>query len=248
MDKPINILISGYGNLGYHIYKALNDCPYLKVKIHSVSSNKSFHKNFIPDVIWVLKNDENIKKEIFRLKKYFPNALYISSSAVFDIGKIQNVPIITLYPLGTFSRKNSNIIMQKVPFFLEYGKNITENHKKITQKLCKAIGIKPMMLNYDERIKLHLAAVFVNNFTNALLHAAKEIAGKKNKYLVPILKQTLENMKKMNPVQTQTGPAVRGDSNTIRKHLDFLTNWPELKKIYLIHTKYIQKKIKKNGI
>lgn len=248
MDNQINILISGYGNLGYHIHKTLADCPRLNVKIHSASRNKIIQKNFTPDAIWVLKNDENIREEIVRLKKIFPCALFISSSAVFNIHEIQNVPMMTLYPLGTFVKRNSNIIMHKVPFFLEYGKGVSEHHKKISKQIFKAIRIKPVVLSYEERIKLHLAAVFVNNFTNALLHVAINIAGKKSKYLLPILQQTIENMKKMNPVKTQTGPAVRGDKNTIQKHLDFLSNWPELKKMYLIHTKYIQENIRKNGI
>jgi hypothetical protein len=248
MDKKINILISGYGNLGYHIYKALNDSGKLNVKIISKTHKKKLPGNFIPDLIWVLKKDEYVKKEIYRLKKLFPRALFVSSSAAIDIHAIKGTSIVTLYPLGTFKKKNSGNFLQRSPFFLEFGNHISEDHKKIIKEVCKALGIKPIELSYKERMKLHLAAVFANNFTNALMHAALGLAGKNAGFLLPIINQTLENIQKLSPEKTQTGPAVRGDLNTIRKHLDFLADQKELKKMYITLTDYIKNHLRKNGI
>jgi hypothetical protein len=248
MDKKINILVSGYGNLGYHVYKALSGGGVLNVKIISKTHKKNHPGNFIPDLIWVLKKDEYVIKEIYRLKKLFPRALFVSSSAAIDINTLKDVSLVTLYPLGTFKKKHSGNVLLRSPFFLEFGNNISEYHKKTIKEVCKAIGIKPIELSYNERIKLHLAAVFANNFTNALMHASAGLAGKNAKYLLPIINQTIENIQKLNPAKTQTGPAVRGDLNTIRKHLDLLAGQAELKKIYITMTKYIKNHLRKNGI
>lgn len=248
MDKKINILISGYGNLGYHIYKALKHSNRLNVKVISKTHKKNPPGNFVPDLIWVLKKDEYVRKEINRLKKWFPHALFVSSSAAIDIHAIKDTSLVTLYPLGTFKKKHSRNILQQSPFFLEFGKHISEDHKKTIEEVCKALGIKPIELSYTERIKLHVAAVFANNFTNALMHASLGLAGKNAKYLLPIISQTFENIRKRNPAKTQTGPAVRGDLNTIRKHLDILADQKELKKIYITITDYIKNHLRKNGI
>jgi uncharacterized FlaG/YvyC family protein len=248
MNKKINILVSGYGNLGHHIYKALYSSGRFNIKIISKTYKKNLPSKFIPDLIWVLKKDEYVKKEIYRLKKLFPYALFVSSSAAIDINEIKVDSLVTLYPLGTFKKNHLGNVLRRSPFFLEFGSHISEDHKKTIKEVCIALGIKPVELSYKERIKLHLAAVFANNFTNAIMHAAVGLAGKNAKYLLPIIQQTFENIQKLNPAITQTGPAVRSDLNTIRKHLDFLADQKELKKIYITITDYIKNHVRKNGI
>jgi predicted short-subunit dehydrogenase-like oxidoreductase (DUF2520 family) len=49
--------------------------------------------------------------------------------------------------------------------------------------------------------------------------------------LQPLLKETFERLEKMSAAESQTGPAIRGDENTIKSHLHYLTN-PAYKKIY----------------
>jgi len=89
---------------------------------------------------------------------------------------------------------------------------------------------------------LHVAAVFVNNFTNHLYHIGKEICGEHQvpfEILRPLIQETAEKINTLDPVDAQTGPAKRNDSNTIAAHLDYLTNENQ-KNIYKLITQSIQ--------
>jgi predicted short-subunit dehydrogenase-like oxidoreductase (DUF2520 family) len=82
---------------------------------------------------------------------------------------------------------------------------------------------------------LHVAAVFVSNFTNYMLTSGKEIsdkAGYSFELLQPLIIETINKAITAGPVASQTGPAVRYDLNTIEKHSELLSFSPELKNIY----------------
>jgi predicted short-subunit dehydrogenase-like oxidoreductase (DUF2520 family) len=82
---------------------------------------------------------------------------------------------------------------------------------------------------------LHLAAVFVNNFTNHMLRTGKEIAsmaGFSFEVLEPLVNETISKALDIGPENSQTGPAVRNDLNTIEKHLDLLSFSPEMQDMY----------------
>ena len=138
---------------------------------------------------------------------------------------------------------------KEVPVFTEsYTKPITLYLKLLNSKL----GINAKELDSDRRLKLHLAAVFVNNFTNALLNAAEESLSDFTRdevinALLPIAKQTINRWPAANASELQTGPAVRGDNDTILRHLAQLSNLPEESELYASITKYIAQKIKQNA-
>jgi predicted short-subunit dehydrogenase-like oxidoreductase (DUF2520 family) len=56
--------------------------------------------------------------------------------------------------------------------------------------------------------------------------------------LKPLILETANKLNTLSPKEAQTGPAKRGDTSTINKHLDFLTD-PNQKEIYKILTKSI---------
>lgn len=94
----------------------------------------------------------------------------------------------------------------------------------------------------EQRLKMHLAAVFANNFVNALIRSAEitaESIGYSAEFIHPILKQTVINAIENGAINTQTGPAFRGDEVTIQKHFQLLENEPEMKRMYEEMTTYI---------
>jgi predicted short-subunit dehydrogenase-like oxidoreductase (DUF2520 family) len=88
----------------------------------------------------------------------------------------------------------------------------------------------------EERIKLHVAGVVVNNFTNHLYMLAEDFCEKENigfNLLFPLIKETAERITLYSPKQMQTGPALRNDVFTLDKHLKILAAHPKLKYLYL---------------
>ena len=162
----------------------------------------------------------------------------LHSSGASDIALLSDIPHHgVLYPLMTLS-KTKPIDMGLVPFFLEYSDS---GVKERLIGICAAIGAQYMESDSAERLRLHLAAVYVSNFVNYLFGLAYDISAPNQMFLMPL---ALETVRKAflygHPETVQTGPAKRGDTETIRKHLELLKSLPEHKFIYEAISKLIQ--------
>jgi predicted short-subunit dehydrogenase-like oxidoreductase (DUF2520 family) len=142
------------------------------------------------------------------------------------------------YPLQTFSvNRIPNI--SEVPLFIEAS---DEKSANTLINLAESISNSVHISDSDHRRLLHLAAVFVSNFTNHLLTTGKNIssmAGVPFDELKPLIMETVSKALELGPENSQTGPAVRYDLNTIEKHLDLLSFSPDFKNVYEMITKSI---------
>ncbi len=59
--------------------------------------------------------------------------------------------------------------------------------------------------------------------------------------LIPLINETVDKIKTIPPEKAQTGPAIRNDIDVINKHLYFLNDFPEYKKLYSVLSDYIRK-------
>jgi len=95
----------------------------------------------------------------------------------------------------------------------------------------------------EERLKLHVAAVIVNNFPNHLFSLAEQFCRKEKldfRQLLPLITETVQRLKTSSPSETQTGPAFRNDGETLQRHLEILKNHPQLLHIYKVMTESIK--------
>ena len=147
----------------------------------------------------------------------------------------------SFYPLQTFSR-DGEPNWTEIPICLNA--SAAEN-LALMKELAISISTKVYEIGDEERKVLHLAAVFANNFSNYLFLISQNILESHNlpsDILIPLMKETVEKLKFMSPVDAQTGPARRGDQNTIQTHLNLLQSNPEYKRIYEVLTQAIQNK------
>ncbi|MEJ7736569.1 MAG: DUF2520 domain-containing protein [Chitinophagaceae bacterium] len=89
--------------------------------------------------------------------------------------------------------------------------------------------------NDDQRLKLHLAAVVINNFVNHLYVITADFCEHENirfDLLLPLMTETSKRMEFASPGQMLTGPAIRNDQVTIAKHINLLRAYPLLLKQY----------------
>ena len=145
------------------------------------------------------------------------------------------------YPLQSLRKDMINI--PDIPVFVDASDDVA---KKALESLAHSIaGDKVAIAGDDARLKLHVAAVIVSNFTNHLYALAEEYCkneGLDFKQLIPLIKETAERIESLSPKNAQTGPALRQDEETIKKHLELLKDHPQLKKIYELLTTSIQSK------
>jgi predicted short-subunit dehydrogenase-like oxidoreductase (DUF2520 family) len=145
------------------------------------------------------------------------------------------------YPLQSLRKDMSEL--PDIPIFVDGSDDKT---KKTLESLAHSIsGEKVAQAGDEARLKLHVAAVIVSNFTNHLYSLAEEYCKKEGldfNQLIPLIEETAERIENISPKKVQTGPALRHDGETIQKHLKLLKDHPELKKIYELMTASIQSK------
>ena len=124
------------------------------------------------------------------------------------------------------------VIFSEIPFLLE---SSDDESSLILRNIAESINGKVHFVDTEQRRMLHLAAVFVCNFTNHMLTVGSEVALKAGfhfEILAPLIHETISKAMDSGPQNSQTGPAVRNDKNTIEKHLELLSFSTELQRIY----------------
>lgn len=147
------------------------------------------------------------------------------------------------YPLQTFT-KGKAIDFKTIPFCLE---TQLESDYALLEKLAQSISDNVYKIDSHQRKALHIAAVFVNNFTNYLYQLGNEICQENHvpfDILKPLILETAEKLLTLSPEDAQTGPAKRNDVSTIAAHESFLSNENQ-STIYKILTQSIQNHGKK---
>jgi len=193
------------------------------------------------DIIIVAVPDHRLKSVLDKLKCR-PETLVVHTAGSIGIdvfpGHIKHKGI--FYPLQTFS-KERKVVFKDLPFFLESSDN---KSSAILENLAESIGGKVHFTDTEHRRMLHLAAVFVCNFTNHMLTEGQALvlkAGFSIEVLRPLIEETFSKAMEIGPDLSQTGPAVRNDKNTIKKHLELLSFSSELQRIYKEMTRSIIK-------
>lgn len=141
------------------------------------------------------------------------------------------------YPLQTFT-EGRNLTAVNIPILLETQQSALKN---ALEDFCKRIGFTFQFYTSEERKKVHLSAVFINNFVNHLVYKADEIAQKNGidfSLFEPLLAETFQKLNEMKAYDTQTGPARRNDTKVIEAHLEMLAGMN--RELYELLSKSIQ--------
>ena len=126
-----------------------------------------------------------------------------------------------LYPLQTFS-EGRELDFRKVPLYLE---GTTPEAKTAVETLGRELSDVVAWATSEQRQVLHIAAVVACNFSNYLIGRAESLLtsqGLPPKAILPLLDEMNEKLHHLPAVEAQTGPAQRGDKETIRRHQAFL--------------------------
>lgn len=162
------------------------------------------------------------------------NKIIVHTAGAISKDVLKNVSLEygVLYPLQSL-RKEFTEKPAMIPLLVE------GNNEATTQTLVRfaeSFSTNVSITTENDRFKLHVAAVVVNNFTNHLYTLAAEyckIEKVSFELLFPLIETAANRLQHFPPNQMQTGPAFRKDISTLDKHLRLLTAHPKLKSIYL---------------
>lgn len=145
------------------------------------------------------------------------------------------------YPFQSFSAERS-IDFKRIPLCIDASEPELRNQLlACAKKLSKLV----YQLDDEQRAQLHVAGVFANNFVNHLIGQSHQLlakAGISKTILFPLIRETIEKLEQQDAASAQTGPAIRGDENTIKRHLSLLDSDSASKEIYALLTEQIKEK------
>ncbi|KAA8735331.1 DUF2520 domain-containing protein [Acinetobacter qingfengensis] len=135
------------------------------------------------------------------------------------------------YPLQTFSL-NQKIDWLQTPIFLEasHSSDLSQLHQ-----LADQLSNKIYHYDSQQRLSLHLAAVFACNFSNYCYDIAQQLLQNQQvdpDLLLPLIQGTANKLKQQTAYENQTGPAMRHDDNILQLHQQELQHYAEWLKIY----------------
>lgn len=254
MHSLKKICIVGAGNIAWHLSHALANAGHQIVQVFSRTINHARELAEPLGAAWI-NHPEAITREAgiyllclkddalagFLTKVHFPDDAIVAHTA-----GSQSINLITpytqnagvFYPLQTFT-KHIPLDLHETPFLIE---GQTEMVSQQLVKMAALISEKVYIMNSEQRMALHVAAMFASNFTNHLWaltdrwltahHISPQV-------LAPLMTETLRKALNTSPKEAQTGPARRGDEETMQRHLDLLAHLPLESAIYKLLSKSI---------
>ena len=227
----ISVLIVGNGNVATHLYTRLEkEDDILLNKINSRNINN------IPksDITIIAVSDDAISQ----VSKNIDNSFVVHTSGSMPLNELKNNSRKgVFYMLQTFT-KDKSVDFSQIPFCLEAEK---KEDYQVLESLAKMLSKRVYSISSEQRKILHVAAVFVNNFTNHLFKIGNDICEENNvpfEILHPLIQETAIKILSVSPDKAQTGPAKRNDEKTIKNHLTLLNQ--KQQEIYNILTDAIQ--------
>jgi len=242
----MNIVIIGTGNVATVFGRAFKKAGHtilqvagrnsvaaseLAYELDTVSTNYWSQVDKTADVYLLTVSDSSISAIAKELS--FPGKVVAHTAAAVPVEALKTVSNHhgVFYPLQSIRKEMADI--PEIPVFFD---GSDEKTKTVLEKLARSIaGNQVMYAGNEDRIKLHVAAVFVSNFTNYLYALAEQYCRKEGldfKLLQPIIEETALRIRAVSPGDVQTGPAIRHDNETIQKHLQLLASQPALQSVY----------------
>ena len=135
--------------------------------------------------------------------------------------------------------KQREVKFDEIPFFIEAK---TAEDVALLKAIAATLSDHVYEASSEQRKSLHLAAVFICNFTNHMYALAADLLEKYQlpfNVMLPLIDETARKVHELAPRDAQTGPAVRYDKNVIENHLAMLADLPALQEIYKLMSKSI---------
>ena len=246
----IKVVLLGAGNVGTHLFRVLHQAKDISLIQWYNRSEKA------------LEEGKNLTTTTTNLQHIVAADLYLIAVADAALQEVSqalehrkgliahtagSVPMNQLkkhnkhgvfYPLQSFS-KQKQVDFNQIPLCLEAN---TPANLSLLKKVAHSLGGPIHFIDSTQRKALHIAAVFVNNFTNHLYTIGHNICQKEGmpfSILQPLIKETADKIAELSPMAAQTGPALRKDQKTITHHIEQLTSLNQ-KKLYESLTNSIQ--------
>jgi len=136
----------------------------------------------------------------------------------------------SIHPLKSFASIEESIKTMPGTIFGVTGSS--DGSKRIAKMIVKSLGGKSIEVEDEKKPLYHAAACISSNYIVTLLNYAGALyrkAGispeKSLECMIGLAGGTIENVKRMGTEKSLTGPIVRGDTGTVREHVEIIRKY-----------------------
>ncbi len=227
---PSNLVIIGTGRVAEAFIRFLSARKGLTIRVigRNTSKLKEFQLKYNVEISENL-NDSTVEWAIVAisddaLQEVISNvkAKWISITAGTADWRRYGENCSILYPIQSFSA-NADIQLENIPFIIDGNTSSIANLETWTHLL----SLKTQYFGLEKREKLHVVAVFLNNFVHHIMAKGVDLAKKfelNPEIFEALISETFNRFNIENPFSQQTGPAERNDEVTLEKHRKYLSD------------------------
>ena len=233
-----SVVIIGSGNLAEALARAISASGITLAGIVARNEERGREVASLASSVWYSAVDQAPESDLYLIS--------VSDRAVEEVASSPRIPASAIiahtagcvsidalyahpnravfYPLQTFTRGRA-VDFSDLPLFVECSsEEVYAAVEAFAHRLSRVVN----RADSARRRKIHLAGVFANNFANHVFHLGREVLASADlgyDILKPIMRETLSKaLEAYDPAQVQTGPAVRGDSASMERHLELIDN------------------------
>jgi predicted short-subunit dehydrogenase-like oxidoreductase (DUF2520 family) len=194
------------------------------------------------DLVWITVPDDAIVAtalQLARTQDWKGKIVFHSSGALTsdDLAPLreQGAKVASLHPGMTFVRGPAPR-MSGVAFAVEGDPAAV----RVAKRIVRDLGGTTYAIDKRNKVLYHAFGSFASPLVVALMASLERVAkaagirpGDVKTMMVPLLRQTLQNYLQHDAASAFSGPLVRGDVATVRRHLEKLKVVPEARAVYI---------------
>lgn len=255
-DNHKRVVLVGAGNVATHLGMALQKAGYEIVQVFSRTEHSASvlagklgteytvsMETLRPDAdLYIVSVKDAVLQSLLpSVVKGREEALFVHTAGSMPMSVWKGIAIRygVLYPMQTFSKQRP-VDFGTVSFFVEANE---PDDLETLKQMASSLGAKVYEASSEQRMSLHVAAVFACNFANHMYALSAKLLDKYGmpfEAMLPLIEETADKVHLLSPWEAQTGPAIRRDGNVMDKHLDLLADEPILQDLYKKISKSIQ--------
>lgn len=260
MAATLRIAIVGAGNLASALAPGLRRAGYVIENVVARGGRDSLrrakplarqvgatavapsHARISADVVWFCVPDRQISSAAWSMagQGAWKGRVAIHSSGALTSDELsvlhqRGASVASVHPLMTFVR-GSRPSLAGVPFAIEGDASAV----RVARTIVRDLRGQPFSIKKRDKAAYHAWGTFASPLLTALLAITERVAGMAGipqkaakQRALPIIAQTIANYAALGAGGAFSGPIVRGDAETVKKHLRVLHGTPLAREVYV---------------
>ena len=194
------------------------------------------------DIVWITVPDDaiaGVARLLARSQEWKGKLVFHSSGALTSDElsplRAKGARVASVHPMMTFVRATVPE-MAGIAFAIEGDATTT----RVARSVVADLGGRAFVIKGQSKVLYHVFGSFASPLVIALMASLEQVAraagirqSEIKRVMEPLLSQTLRNYLNQDAASAFSGPLVRGDVATVRKHLAELRKLPEARAVYV---------------